>query len=85
MIRRLLSSVRFKREHRWTHAHLSDYLDGQLGPEERKRVEAHARICPHCSRILATLRRMLEGLHMLEARPETGISDGVIERLRQEG
>ena len=84
MIRRLLERRRYMREHRWTHAHLSDYLDGELGAGDRGRVEAHVDICPHCTRVLATLRRMINGLHMLGARPETGVSDRVIDRLRKE-
>jgi anti-sigma factor RsiW len=85
MIRRFLERRRYMREHRWTHAHLSEYLDRELGPRERKRVEAHVGICPHCSRVLATLRRTLEGLHLLRAQPQTGLADGVIARLRSEG
>jgi anti-sigma factor RsiW len=84
MIRRFLARRRYMREHRWTHAHLSDYLDRQLSAEERERVEAHAGICPHCTRVLATLRRTLEGLHLLRAQPQPGVADGVIERLRDE-
>ena len=84
MIRRFLDRRRFMREHRWTHAHLSEYLDRELAPGERERVEAHVGICPHCSRVLATLRRTLEGLHLLRAQPEPGLADGVIERLRDE-
>ena len=85
MIRRFLDRRRFMREHRWTHAHLSDYLDRELDPGERERVDAHVGICPQCSRVLATLRRTLEGLHLLRARPEPGLAEGVIERLRDEG
>lgn len=85
MIRRFLDRRRFMREHRWTHTHLSDYLDRELGAGERERVEAHVGICPQCSRVLATLRRALEGLHLLRAQPEPGLADGVIERLRDEG
>lgn len=85
MIRRLLERRRFMREHRWTHEHLSDHLDRGLDPAERQRLEAHLGICPQCSRMLATLRRTLEGLHLLRARPAPGLADGVIERLREEG
>jgi anti-sigma factor RsiW len=84
MIRRFLERRRYMREHRWTHAHLSEYLDRQLSSDERERVEAHVGVCPHCTRVLATLRRMLEGLHVLGAQPQTGVADGVIERLRGE-
>jgi anti-sigma factor RsiW len=85
MIRRYLEHRRYMREHRWTHAHLSDYLDGELGDGQRHRFEAHAGICPQCGRVLATLRRTLEGLHLLRAEPQPGISEGVIDRLRREG
>ncbi len=85
MIRRLLERRRYMREHRWTQAHLSEYLERQLSAYERERVEARVRICPDCTRVLATLRRTLEGLRMLRAQPQPGLADGVIERLRDEG
>lgn len=84
MIREWLERRRYMREHRWTHTHLSAYLEQQLTPEERRRVELHASICPNCTRVLQTLRRMLEGLHMLRAQPQTGVAESVIERLRDE-
>jgi anti-sigma factor RsiW len=84
MIRRVLSRRRYMREHRWTHAHLSEYLDGELAPEQLARVEAHASICPHCTRVLATLRRTLEGLMTLGGEPRAQVAEGVIERLREE-
>lgn len=84
MIRRLLARRRYMREHRWTHAHLSEYLDGELAVEERRRVESHTSVCPQCTRVLATLRRTLERLRALAADRPPGLADGVIERLRQE-
>jgi anti-sigma factor RsiW len=84
MIRRLIERRRYMREHRWTHAHLSDYLDEDLSPAERKRVEEHVSICPHCRRVLRTLKRTLESLMDLPAEGRPGLTDGVIERLRRE-
>jgi anti-sigma factor RsiW len=84
MIRRLLARRRYMREHRWTHAHLSEYLDQELRAEDAARVEEHVGICPHCRRVLATLRRTLKGLRVLRAQPEPGVAEGVIERLRDE-
>ncbi|MGH2952747.1 MAG: anti-sigma factor family protein [Solirubrobacterales bacterium] len=84
MIRRFLAHRRYMREHRWTHAHLSEYMDQELGPQQASRVEEHVSICPHCQRVLATLRRTLQGLRSLGAEPEPGVADGVIERLREE-
>ena len=84
MIRRFLQRRRFMREHRWTHAHLSDYLDQGLGPEERERVEKHVVLCPQCRRVLATLRRTLAGLRELGASRRPDLADGIIERLRDQ-
>jgi anti-sigma factor RsiW len=84
MIRRLLERRRYMREHRWTHAHLSDYLDDDLSPDERERVEEHVGICPHCTRVLRTLRRTLESLMDLPVEPHPSVADGVIDRLRRE-
>jgi anti-sigma factor RsiW len=84
MIRRLLAKRRYMREHRWTHAHLSEYLDRELPAPEHERVEAHVGICPHCRRVLATLRRTLEGLRSLGEEPSTSVAEGIIDRLRHE-
>jgi anti-sigma factor RsiW len=84
MIRRLIAKRRYMREHRWTHAHLSEYIDEELRPAEAARVEAHVGICPQCRRVLATLRRTLEGLRSLREESRAGIAEGVIERLQHE-
>ena len=85
MIRRLIAHRRYMREHNWTHAHLSEYLDEELAAEETARVEDHVSICPHCRRVLATLRRTLQGLGALRAEQRARVADGVIQRLRDEG
>jgi anti-sigma factor RsiW len=84
MIRRWLERRRYMREHHWTHAHLSDFLDDELSPPERERVEAHVGMCPQCTRVLRTLRRTLEGLMHLSPEARAGVADGVIQRLRSE-
>ena len=84
MIRRLLERRRYMREHRWTQAHLSDYLDDGLSPSERDRVDQHVGVCPHCRRVLRTLRRTLQSLMDLPIEPHPSVADGVIERLRRE-
>lgn len=87
MIRHFLEKRRFMREHRWTSARMSAYLDRELSERERHRLEAHAGICPECKRMLATLRKTLEGLRDLsrDSSPPTGLADSVIERLRGQG
>lgn len=41
-------------------------------------------MCPHCRRVLATLRRKVEGLMGLGGEHRPDLADGVIERLRSE-
>jgi anti-sigma factor RsiW len=84
MIRRLFERRRYMREHNWTHAHLSDYVDQELSDSERARLEDHVSVCPHCRRVLRTLRRTLESLMELPVEPRPSVADGVIERLRDE-
>jgi anti-sigma factor RsiW len=84
MIRRFLQRRRFMREHRWTHEHLSDYVDRGLDHAERARVEEHVGLCPQCRRVLATLRRTLAGLRELGAPRRPDLADGIIERLRDQ-
>lgn len=83
MMARMLSP-RFMRDHMWTRKHLSEYLDEELDTRERERVERHAHMCPACHRLLATLRKTLEGLHALGGQPlpAEGVADSVIARLR---
>ena len=85
MIRRLFAKRRFMREHRWAHARLSQYLDGELAAGERARVEEHVRWCPECRRVLESLRRTVEGLMGLRVATPESVATGVIERLRREG
>lgn len=90
MIERSLNSLRFRREHRWTAKHLSKYIDRELDEPQRHRVEEHAGLCPHCRRMLRTLRRTVSELRSLRDRPPApaparGVSEGVLARFRREG
>ena len=79
------SVIRHMVDHRFTSAHASEYLDGQLSPAGRDRVERHASACPKCRAMLASLRRMIAAMSAVGARPRPGIADGVLERLRFDG
>lgn len=48
---------------------LSDYLEGDLGDEQRGMVESHLKTCRHCARDLATLRFTIQVVHQLPLRP----------------
>jgi anti-sigma factor RsiW len=51
--------VRFRRDHRWAPRRMSAYLDRELPPVGRTRLERHVHDCPECRRVLAALRKML--------------------------
>lgn len=85
MKNRIMGSLRFMREHRWTGAHLSEYIDHELSEPELRRVEEHAGLCPQCHRMLATLRRTVSGLGSLgQPAPGDGVTEGVLGRFREE-
>ena len=64
---------RFRRDHRWAPGRLSDYLDGELAPASRARMERHLGECAQCRRLLAGLRRTVDGLHRL-SEPSPGVN-----------
>jgi anti-sigma factor RsiW len=51
---------------------MSDYLDGELALAGRTRMEDHLGECAACRRLLAGLRRTLDGLHRLRM-PSEGV------------
>jgi len=67
----LLDRERFRRDHRWAPRRMSDYLDGELAPAGRTRMKRHLGECAECRRLLAGLRRTVDGLHRLSA-PSAG-------------
>ncbi len=74
----LLHPLRFHRDHRFTRTQASAYLDGELGADDRGRVDSHTHLCPPCARFMAGLRRTVSALGWLrdaESR-HVGVSDG---------
>lgn len=57
--------LRFRRDHRWVPPHASDYLDSEIAPRERERVERHVDDCPECRELLRSLRALIGGLGMI--------------------
>jgi anti-sigma factor RsiW len=65
-----LNPIKRHREHcRETRAQMSDYLDGALDARAAGSVERHARWCPNCRRMLASLTRTIGGLRALRDQP----------------
>jgi anti-sigma factor RsiW len=64
---RLLYRVRFRRDHGWAPDQMSAYLDDELPPHGRSRMERHMGDCPECERLLAGLHAVVQGLGRLGA------------------
>jgi anti-sigma factor RsiW len=65
---RIVTAARFRREHRYTAGHLSDYVDDGLAAAARARMERHCADCPDCDRALRTLSRLVARMHALAPR-----------------
>jgi anti-sigma factor RsiW len=61
----ILHRARFRLDHRWAPAHMSDYLDAELSAKSRERIEHHVAECQECRRVLAGLRALLGTLQGL--------------------
>ena len=72
-------------DHRFTAAHASGFLDGELSHAECRRVERHTSVCPGCRALLAPLRRLVDTMPGLAAPPRASVAGGVLERLQREG
>jgi tetratricopeptide (TPR) repeat protein len=69
---------------RWTDR-LSEYLDGELGADEARELEAHLASCAGCREVLADLRRIVGGAAALRDRePEAELWAGIERRIREE-
>lgn len=79
-----MTNLRMRRDHRWAPGHMSAYLDGDLAPGLRARMERHARECPECRAVLKGLRDMIAGLRQLHATDRApDIASAVRRRLRE--
>jgi anti-sigma factor RsiW len=68
-VRRLLSKVMRPdpRKCEETRALMSDYLEGELDADRRRRVEGHVRFCHRCHTVLGNLRETLARLRGLQS------------------
>jgi anti-sigma factor RsiW len=79
-----LAERRKRREHRWAHAHLSDYIDGELSAGERLRLRRHSDACEDCGPLLRALTVIVPELRRLRRAPQRSVVPDVIVRLRAE-
>ncbi len=61
----LLKDLRKRRDHRFTHRHLSAYVDNELPPAQMERIEGHLAVCKECRRELSELQATRDVLSSL--------------------
>ena len=64
-------------DHQWSQEHLSHYVEGELRPRARRRLDRHARDCVECGRGLRAMRDLLHGLRGLDG-PAVGRAPATI-------
>lgn len=78
----LSERLRFRRDHRWVEPRASKYLDGDLGPDERARLEHHLGVCPECRALLDGLRAVIGSLGALGAQEPPVIAPALLTAIR---
>jgi anti-sigma factor RsiW len=69
-VRLLWRKLNARRDHRWAMGHFSNYVDGELSPRHRRRLEGHRGICPECRHAIETLKKLVMTLPGLRADDE---------------
>jgi predicted anti-sigma-YlaC factor YlaD len=70
-------------DHRFTQAHASEYLGGELEQAGRQRIERHTSVCRKCRSLLTSLGRIIDELARLSQVPRESVAAGVLDRLRR--
>jgi anti-sigma factor RsiW len=78
-----MGGPRFHLDHLFAKRRLSAYVDDELEPRDRRRVQRHIDECVDCSRAERSLRKLLGGLQLLRRRQPGRLADDTIERVRK--
>jgi anti-sigma factor RsiW len=53
-------------DHEWSQRHLSHYIEGELRPRARRRLERHAHGCVDCGRGIRAMRALVYAVQGLD-------------------
>jgi anti-sigma factor RsiW len=73
--------VRFAMDHRWAPEQMSAFVDQDLAPRQRTRMERHLAECRRCRRLLAGLRLVVAALRRLPV-PREGEATRILASVR---
>ena len=72
-------------DHQWSQQHLSHYVEGQLRPRARRRLDRHARNCVDCGRGIRAMRALVHALQRLDGLVGARAPATIFDRVRLAG
>ena len=72
-------------DHRWSQQHLSHYVEGDLRPRARRRLDRHARDCVDCGRGIRAMRALVYTVQALDGLAGVRAPAGLFDRIRPAG
>jgi len=72
-------------DHQWSQQHLSHYVEGELRPRARRRLEGHALGCTDCGRGIRAMRALVQVLQGMDGPAGARAPATIFDRIRQAG
>ena len=72
-------------DHQWSQEHLSHYVEGELRPRARHRLDRHARECVDCGRGIRAMRALVYGFQGLDGLARVRAPATIFDRVRLAG
>jgi anti-sigma factor RsiW len=72
-------------DHEWSQQHLSHYIEGDLHPRPRRRLDRHARNCPDCGRGIRAMRALVYAVQGLDGLAGVRAPATIFDRVRPAG
>ena len=72
-------------DHEWSQRHLSHYVEGDLRPRARRRLDSHARGCADCGRGIRAMRALVYAVQGLDGLAGARAPATIFDRIRLAG
>jgi hypothetical protein len=72
-------------DHQWSQQRLSHYIEGDLHPRARRRLDRHARNCPDCGRGIRAMRALVYAVQGLDGLAGVRAPATIFDRVRPAG
>jgi anti-sigma factor RsiW len=72
-------------DHQWSRRHLSHYVEGDLRPRARRRLDRHALGCVDCERGIRAMRALVHAAQGLGGLAGVPAPETIFDRVRSDG